>query len=301
MALKKNVRKVEDCVVHEWGQSAASVYEQVCARWSQVSVGGEVCVISHKQRGVQGLVRFFEDKGLHCEIVERGSGGVRVLSIQKESEDVLPTLPGKTIEFSFQEKKFHAHVDEALFSQDGLDEGTKVLLQTVLASKIDLNGKNVGDVGAGWGALPLILQEFFPETKLFAYEKDFSSFLALQKNVSERVKISRADLTDQRICATVKDFFDVVVSNPPFHTSTKERDALFVCMSTMLKLGGQLFFVVQNHFVGRFQKTLRVLPFQVKEITGDAFTVFQCTRVHAVPVKEISHEEAVKTFKLARE
>ena len=65
--------------------------------------------------------------------------------------------------FTLLGKGFTFHSDNGVFSKDGLDDGSRLLLETI--AKTDL-GQNILDLGCGIGPLGIVLASFDPTRHL---------------------------------------------------------------------------------------------------------------------------------------
>jgi 16S rRNA (guanine1207-N2)-methyltransferase len=131
-----------------------------------------------------------------------------------------------------------------IFSTDGIDPGSALLAQH-MAGK--LKG-TVCDLGAGWGWLAMQALSTNTEiTRLDLIEAEHAALNCARLNVTDaRARFLWADATHP----TSLKSYDVVISNPPFHTARKADPALgkaFIhAARAMLKPSGQLFLVANR-------------------------------------------------------
>ena len=142
------------------------------------------------------------------------------------------------------EDRFHAA--PGMFSHDRIDPGSRLLAQHLPA---DIKGA-VADFCAGWGYLSSVVAERFPAiASLDLYEADFASLEAARRNLAEAAVPARFfwhDLAAEDVTAK----YDVIVMNPPFHTS-READpqlgqGIIRAASKALRRGGRLFLVANR-------------------------------------------------------
>ena len=151
-----------------------------------------------------------------------------------------------------------------VFSADGIDPASRVLA-AALPEKL---GRNVADLGAGWGYLSRdILQRPDVET-LYLIEADHVALECAKQNVIDpRAEFHWADATTWVARARM----DTVVMNPPFHTSRSADPALGVgfigAAARMLAPSGQLWMVANRHLP--YEAALDGLFGQVQEVGGD--------------------------------
>jgi len=268
---------------HMWGVNSTSAYNEISKIWLLLETNGNLIVVSHKKRGADSLLKFFQDRGIESEIASRGRGGVRLIRLTKASKEVLEPIETKRrIQFEYNGKPYDANVDNAVFSSEGLDEGTRFLLDTVKKNEGDFNKKTIGDLGAGWGAISMVIAREFPEVNLSAFEKDPAAYNILQENLSNLsgAKTFKTDLTDKesKDVKSQSEQLDYIISNPPFHVSEQERKNIFMNAKKLLKNGGVLIFVVEKSFADRFRETARQFFSLDDEFEGEKYNVIRCRK-----------------------
>ncbi|HEY4525590.1 MAG TPA: methyltransferase, partial [Candidatus Paceibacterota bacterium] len=217
--------------------------------------------------------------GITCSIVGKGPENLRLVECEKTSDENLSLIKvERAIEFDFRGKKYRVDVGEAIFSKTELDEGTKFLLEVFFEKEIDLNNKEVADFGAGWGAISLILANEFPKSRITALEKDKPSFEAARNNLKNFSNISaiNADLTkiNSAIFLEKKGGLDYIISNPPLHSTPKDKELIFENAFNLLKRKGKLFFVAENSFAPRFRKIAQNFFTFIEQKENDSYTTF---------------------------
>lgn len=278
--LKKYDSRHTNFVKHEWGQNEFALYNLVVKIWNKISVGDKIVIISYKHFGIKSSVNFFIEQGIPCSIVGKGPENLRLVECEKVADKELPLIEfRRNIEFDFREKKYQVDVGEAVFSKTGLDLGTRFLLDFFFEKEIDLNNKAVADFGSGWGAISIILANEFSKSKITAFEKDEASFEATKNNLEnyQNVSVINADLTKINFPVFIegKGQFDCIISNPPFHSTLKDKELIFENAFNLLKRKGELFFVVENSFAPRFIKVTKKLFTLSEEKRNDLYVVFR--------------------------
>lgn len=243
-----------------WGINSVSAYNEISKIWNLLNINGNLIIVTHKNRGISSLIKILEEHDIQSEIVGRGRGGVRLIRLTKISEKIInPIETKRRIQFEFDNKSYEATTDNNIFSGEGLDEGTKFLMNTVIKNEEGINGKKIGDFGAGWGAISIIIADLFPETNLLAIEKNPTAYKILQENLKDLIntKTLRIDLADKesKEIKSQSEQLDYIISNPPFHVSEKEQETIFMNAKKLLKKGGVLIFVVEKSFSNKFKET----------------------------------------------
>ncbi len=267
---------------HEWGQDASNVYHQIVDAWKNLAIGDRIFLLSRKKYGLKSTLTLLKEHGLNPIIVGKGGEDIRLVEIVKESTQNLAPLQNKrTITFYFKEKMYTISPGDAVFSQTDLDEGTRFLLDVFLRAADDLSGKVVADLGAGWGAISVILATEFPDAHIIACEKEIGAYKALAENVQElkNVEILQTDLTaedEQR--RPLRNKIDFIVSNFSFHIRNEEREKFFTSATLLLKQKGEFFFVTEGRFVALFEKDAQKLFTILDTKEYKKYNVFRCRK-----------------------
>ena len=151
-----------------------------------------------------------------------------------------------------------------LFSADGVDPAS-----ALLAAEFPAGLKGIAaDLGAGWGYLSAQLLARAPGlSAVHLIESDARALECARQNVTDpRAQFHWADAT----LPLPKLLVDVVVMNPPFHSSREARpqlDAAFIrTAAAMLKPSGQLWLVANRHLP--YEATLTAAFRKVTELPG---------------------------------
>lgn len=161
-----------------------------------------------------------------------------------------------------------------VFSADGIDPASRLLADT-LPAKL---GKAVADLGAGWGYLSARILQDDGVQSLDLVEADHAALNCARANIDDpRARFHWADATTWKAPNPV----DMVVMNPPFHTSRNADPALgraFIeAAARMLTPNGTLWLVANRHLP--YESTLSACFAQVVEEAGDnRFKVYRATR-----------------------
>ena len=159
--------------------------------------------------------------------------------------------------------------DAGVFSRDGLDRGTEVLLDALPA----LSGR-VLDLGCGWGAVGVALGRRWPGLDIVMTDIN-----------SRAVELARRNLTENGVKATVvqgdgfaavEGRFDAIVTNPPIRAGKAVIYGLFAQARDYLKPDGALYVVIRKQ-----QGAPSALKY-LKEIYAQAETVDRGSGFHVL-------------------
>jgi 16S rRNA (guanine1207-N2)-methyltransferase len=128
-----------------------------------------------------------------------------------------------------------------LFSPDGVDKGTRILLDGVPAPE----GRRLLDIGSGWGPIALTMALLAPDASVYAVDVNERSIALTSENAA------RLGLTN--IAASAPDDvdpdleFDTIWSNPPIRIGKQELHTLLLRWIPRLAPGGRAWLVVQKN------------------------------------------------------
>jgi 16S rRNA (guanine1207-N2)-methyltransferase len=129
--------------------------------------------------------------------------------------------------------------DAGVFSRDGLDRGTELLLDALPP----LKGR-VLDLGCGWGAVGVALGKRYPELDIVMTDINSRAVGLARRNLAEN-GVSATVLQGDGFAA-VEGRFDAIVTNPPIRAGKAVVYALFAQAREHLNPGGALYAVVRK-------------------------------------------------------
>ena len=181
----------------------------------------------------------------------------RVVRAMFEREKLTSPYPTKTKLDSF-ERDFIHHSN--LFSRDKLDIGTRFLLENMPAGNI----QTVLDLGCANGVLGIRAKQVFPSAAVCFSDESAMAIKSARANYNEYFGHSLGEASFHLTnCFEdgLKNHFDLVLCNPPFHQGTAIGDhiafQMFQDAKSALKLGGTLR-VVGNSHLGYQQKMKKI-------------------------------------------
>ncbi|MEG0144768.1 MAG: methyltransferase [Clostridia bacterium] len=130
--------------------------------------------------------------------------------------------------------------DTGVFSKDGLDEGSRLLLETLPP----LEGR-VLDMGCGWGAIGLTLSLVNPGTWFILSDVNARAIELCERNRRANALMNAQVFLSDGV-ASVEGEFDAVITNPPIRAGKKVIYRLFEEGFARLKPGGSLYVVIRK-------------------------------------------------------
>ena len=129
-----------------------------------------------------------------------------------------------------------------IFSPDGIDKGTAVLLAEVPDPPVT---GNLLDIGCGWGPVALTLALKSPDAQVYAVDVNERSIALTRDNAAAvgcaNVSASLPEEVDPGLR------FDAIWSNPPIRIGKDELHALLLLWLPRLAPGGTAWLVVQKN------------------------------------------------------
>ncbi len=217
--------------------------ENVAQALARVREGGLIVLAGSKEDGVQPLRKQIANLGFEIEHMPKYHG---VVAWFTRPADVSAAIAKLAKQPQLIENRFEAV--PGTFSHDRIDGGSELL-----ASRLprDFDG-NAADLGAGWGYLSVMLAEASPRTnRIDLFEADHRALELARKNLARNCPNLQARFFWQDLASEpVKEKYDLVIMNPPFHEGHAADPALgqaFIkAASAALRIGGQLLMVANR-------------------------------------------------------
>lgn len=136
----------------------------------------------------------------------------------------------------------HLQTSSAIFSPDGIDKGTAILLSDVPPPS---PRGNLLDIGCGWGPIALTMGLMAPSAQVYAVDVNERCIALTNENAASlglgNVKASFPD----EVAADVE--FSTIWSNPPIRIGKDELHSLLLTWLPRLAPGGNAWLVVQKN------------------------------------------------------
>lgn len=154
-----------------------------------------------------------------------------------------PTLKSelKTYQTTVKGVSFSFLSDRGVFSQDHLDYGSKVLIESI---EVLSPGIKVLDMGSGIGVIGIILKKLFKDIELTQADVNLR---AVELNL-ENLKLNqvKGEVIESNLFEKITGSFDLIVSNPPIRTGKEVIYKLYMDAHQRLLDDGVLAIVVRK-------------------------------------------------------
>ncbi len=146
----------------------------------------------------------------------------------------------RDIELDFEGERFYFQTDAGVFSREGLDEGSALLLRAVM----DRVSGEVLDLGCGWGPVGTILARLCPACRVTMIDINARACQLAMEN-ARRNRVSARVLCQDGLAGTM-GAFDWILLNPPIRAGKETVYRLFRESAGRLAEGGTLAIVIRK-------------------------------------------------------
>lgn len=150
----------------------------------------------------------------------------------------------RLLEAEFCEVKFKFHSDSSVFSATKIDQGSQLLLLTVLEVE-EMTSGSLLDLGCGYGLIAVVLRKLRPLIKITASDVNRRA-LELAKDNLKLNNLSSVDFIEADGLEKIGRKFDLILSNPPIRVGKKTVYRLFSESFLALNEGGRLYLVIRK-------------------------------------------------------
>ena len=177
--------------------------------------------------------------------------------------------------------RLNCTTDAGVFSRDGLDMGTRILLEALP----ELHGR-ILDLGCGWGPVGTALGKRYPGAQIVLTDVNSRATELAARNLAAN-GVTNAAVVQGDGFAAVEGGFDAIVLNPPIRAGKAVIYALFAEAAKHLRADGALYIVIRKQQGAESaQKYLSTIYGDVERIAREkGYWVLRCAH------PEAGHEE----------
>lgn len=129
------------------------------------------------------------------------------------------------------------------FSKDGLDDGSKLLLETIFQAHL---GKTILDLGCGSGPLGLILAATDSTREITLADVNLRALDMANTNAKNLGVTSQVKIVTSDVYLNIHSVFDTIVINPPIRAGKKVTYAMYEGAPSHLEKDGCLYIVIRR-------------------------------------------------------
>ncbi len=232
-----------------------------------LKTGGTLYVTGAKDRGILSIGKHMEELFGNVETLTI-SKGHRVLASVGTDLSRPPTLP---ISKEGRDKSV-----PTLFADSKLDEGTRLLLETI---KVHVTDEAL-DIGCGAGFIGLHIARLASKGQVTMVDSSLAAVAASQQAIVESGLSNVEVLPSDAVQAVQTQRFDLVATNPPFHQgglqTTGIAESFIRGAAQVLRPQGR-FYLVANRFL-KYEPMLKANFNQVEEFGGNTRFKVLCAK-----------------------
>ena len=170
--------------------------------------------------------------------------------------------------------RLNCTTDAGVFSRDGLDMGTRILLEALP----ELHGR-ILDLGCGWGPVGTALGKRYPGAQIVLTDVNSRATELAARNLAAN-GVTNAAVVQGDGFAAVEGGFDAIVLNPPIRAGKAVIYAMFAEAAKHLRADGALYIVIRKQQGAESaQKYLSSIYADVERIAREkGYWVLRCAR-----------------------
>lgn len=180
----------------------------------------------------------------------------------------------KQVIFEVLDRQFHCVTDAGVFSRDGVDMGTRILLEALP----EVQGR-VLDLGCGWGAVGVVIGKKYPQSEIVMTDINLRAVETARKNLLQN-GIKNAETLQGDGFENVSGKFDFILLNPPIRTGKENIYGMFSAARGYLSDAGALYIVIRKQQGAESaQKYLQTIYADVERLAREkGYWVLRCAR-----------------------
>ncbi len=170
-------------------------------------------------------------------------------------------------------EKFIFYTDNGVFSKDGLDFGSRLLLETIIEEDM---GSHILDVGCGYGPIGIILQKM-KDIYVDMVDVNLRALHLAERNAKEN-HCDMVYIFESNCYQNVSGKYTTIVTNPPIRAGKKIVYNILVNAKEYLEQDGKLFLVIRKEqgaksLISDMEKIYNVEVLERKK----GFFIIKCT------------------------
>ena len=152
----------------------------------------------------------------------------------------LPSKMVKTESFILG-KKFVFYTDNGVFSKDGLDFGSRLLLETIPLEEV---GGKVLDMGCGYGVFGIVLNKVI-SCEVDMVDVNLRAMHLAEINVKEN-RCTGVSIFESNCYSNINSKYSCIITNPPIRAGKKIVYDIVMNAKDYLEKDGKLFLVIRK-------------------------------------------------------
>ncbi len=230
-----------DTLIYFWPKNKPEAQFQLMNLLSLMPLGSDIFIVGENRSGVRSAEGMLTDYSSLGKI-----DSARRCGLYHGTLSTQPSFDADEFWNGYQVDDVVVKTLPGVFSRDGLDSGTQLLLSTFTEP---VKGA-VADIGCGTGVLAAVLAARSPGIKLTLTDAHAPALAAAEATLAANGLTGTVVASD--VYSDLSGRFDMIISNPPFHdgmhTNLQAAESLIRGALAHLRIGGQLR-IVANAFL----------------------------------------------------
>lgn len=141
--------------------------------------------------------------------------------------------------------RFNFYSSNSVFSKNGMDFGSMLLVETVLRENENFDG-NILDLGCGYGPIGITLASLLDKSKVIMADVNERALELCSMNAKENKVQDRVKVINSSAFENINESFDMIVTNPPIRAGKEVVFSFYEGAYEHLNEGGKLYVVIQK-------------------------------------------------------
>ena len=213
------------------------VFERIDQAFGRVAVGGRLFLSGRRDKGVESYRKRLDAVFGHSDRAAR-DGVIRTYVARKTGQT--PGAEPIDTQYVFDVtgvpgSPYRFRARAGVFSRDGLDPGTRYLLESLSVRPHD----RVLDLGAGYGAIGIVSARLATQGMVKMVDVDLRAVRCAERNIEQNDIAGAGVVLSDGFEAIQEDTFDLILSNPPTHEGRQAAEAFVAGAAGHLASGGR--------------------------------------------------------------
>ena len=148
-------------------------------------------------------------------------------------------------EWNVGEEVFNFYTSNSVFSKNGVDFGSMLLIETILNENEDFAG-SILDLGCGYGPLGIIAAKILKKSFVTMCDVNERALELSRMNVKENKVDNRIKVLASSAFENIKDNYDIIMTNPPIRAGKDVVFSFYDGSYEHLNKDGRLYVVIQK-------------------------------------------------------
>jgi len=158
-----------------------------------------------------------------------------------------PTTEKEIYKFDWNigKDRFYFYTSNSVFSKNGVDFGSMLLIETVIKENEKFNGR-VLDLGCGYGPIGVIIAKLLFNANVTMSDINERALELTLMNAKENKTEGKIEVINSEVFENIKDSYDMILTNPPIRAGKDVVFSFYEGAYEHLNEGGKFYVVIQK-------------------------------------------------------